>query len=322
MNIKRSILGFVTAALCVMTFASCSSSNVTYVSRESSAEDSASGSSSNSSSGNGDSSAAESTGGSEASQMVVNAPATGGNVGDVTIKSGDIVAEFEIDGFGTIKAKLFPDIAPIGVQNFVQLAQDRYFEGKNIHRVLSDFMLQGGSENGDGTGGSAAYSGEGSSSDSFGIEVDNNARHFYGALCYANAMGRNSTQFYIVNSKQAQDLDSVSADEAKQTAELAKTYKESCTAGTTEYSYYEAIENQYRNLADMLENATSEIKEKYKQGGVYYLDGGYTVFGQVVEGFDVIDNISAVEVKENSGGEKSQPVKNIIIKSVKVYTAE
>ena len=303
MNIKRSILSLVTAAVCVMSFASCSSSNVTSASGGSSAADSESGS-------------------SDASQMVKNAPATGGNIGDVKIQSGDIVAEFEIEGFGKIKAKLFPDIAPIGVQNFVQLAQDGYFEGKNIHRVLSDFMLQGGSENGDGTGGNAAYSGEGSSSDSFGVEVDNNARHFYGALCYANAMGKNSTQFYIVNSKQAQDLDSVSADEAKQTAELAKNYKESYSAGTMEYSYYEAVENQYRNLADMLENATSEIKEKYKQGGVYYLDGGYTVFGQVVEGFDVIDSISAVEVTENSGGEKSQPVKEIIIKSVKVYTAE
>lgn len=50
--------------------------------------------------------------------------------------------------------------------------------------------------------------------------------------------------------------------------------------------------------------------------------GGYTVFGQVVDGFDVIDSISGVEVQENSSGESSQPVKDIIIKSVKVYTAD
>lgn len=40
-----------------------------------------------------------------------------------------------------------------------------------------------------------------------------------------------------------------------------------------------------------------EVKEKYKNGGVYYLDGGYTVFGQVVDGFDVIDSISGVECR-------------------------
>ena len=72
----------------------------------------------------------------------------------------------------------------------------------------------------------------------------------------------------------------------------------------------------------MLRNSTDEVVEKYKQGGTYFLDGGYTVFGQVVEGFDVIDSISAVEVKDNGNGEESKPVKDIIIKSVKVYTAD
>ena len=117
---------------------------------------------------------------------------TGGNVGDVAISSGDTVAEIEIEGFGTIKAKLFPEIAPIGVKNFTMLAEQGYFDGKNIHRVIEDFMFQGGSENGDGTGGNAAYSGEGSSAASFGTEINENARHFYGALCYANALGQNS----------------------------------------------------------------------------------------------------------------------------------
>lgn len=254
--------------------------------------------------------------------MVKNAPATGGNVGDVTIQTGDIVAEFEIEGFGIIKAKLFPDIAPIGVQNFVQLAQDGYFDGKNIHRVIADFMLQGGSANGDGTGGSAAYSGEGSSAEYFGTEVSENARHFYGALCYANSMGRNSTQFYIVNSKEPQDISEVKPENVEDTAEMAKSYKEACEPGSVEYSYYENMEKQYRNLAEMLRNSTDEVVEKYKQGGTYFLDGGYTVFGQVVEGFDVIDSISAVEVKDNGNGEESKPVKDIIIKSVKVYTAD
>ena len=66
---------------------------------------------------------------------------TSGNVGEVTISSGDTVAEIEIEGYGTIKAKLFPDIAPIGVENFKQLADQGYYDGKNIHRVIEGFMM-------------------------------------------------------------------------------------------------------------------------------------------------------------------------------------
>lgn len=315
MKIRKIFIGMVAAAVCAVSLSACSSNSGTDSSSvNSESNTAASDSSTNSTNSDGTSSAA--------ADMVKNAPASGGNIGNVEIKSGDIVAEFEIEGFGTIKAKLFPDIAPIGVQNFIQLAQSGFYSGKNIHRVIADFMMQGGSENGDGTGGTAAYSGEGSSSDSFGVEVSENARHFYGALCYANAMGRNSTQFYIVNSKQPQDLSEVQTDNIRQTADAAKSYKESCEPGSMEYSYYEAMENQYRNLADMLEHSSGKVIEKYKQGGTYFLDGGYTVFGQVVEGFDVIDSISAVEVKDNGNGEESTPTSNIIIKSVKVYTAE
>ena len=65
-------------------------------------------------------------------------------------------------------------------------------------------------------------------------------------------------------------------------------------------------------------NTTDEtVKAKYAaQGGVPFLDGGYVVFGQTVEGFDVIDKISAVEVASNASGEASSPVKEITIEKV------
>ncbi len=252
--------------------------------------------------------------GSSAADMVKNAPASGGNVGDVTIQPGDIVAEFEIESFGTIKAKLFPDIAPIGVQNFIQLAQDGFYTGKNIHRVIEGFMFQGGSLNGDGTGGNAAYTGSDDGSGTFGIETSENARHFYGALCYANAAGQNSTQFYIVNSKSVDDP----ADYDKAIEQL-KAEREKYEAGTDGYEYYTYYIDSYTKVADKLRSLSDKYKE---QGGTPSLDDDYTVFGQVVEGFDVIDNVSAVEVTANSSGEQSKPVKDIIIKSVKVYTAE
>ena len=118
-----------------------------------------------------------------------------GNVTEVAPKSGDLIATFEIEDYGTIKAVLFPQAAPVGVENFQKLCDSGYYEGLKIHRVVSGFMFQGGSLNGNGTGGDAMVNGG-----KFSIETAQNARHFYGALCYANAgADNNSTQFYIVN---------------------------------------------------------------------------------------------------------------------------
>ncbi|MBQ8171367.1 MAG: peptidylprolyl isomerase [Oscillospiraceae bacterium] len=239
---------------------------------------------------------------------------------EVALEAGDTIAEFNIEGYGTIKAKLYPDIAPTGVDNFVKLAESGYYDGLTIHRVVKDFMFQGGSLNGDGTGGEAADGG------TFGIEIDKeDSRHYYGALCYANAAGRNSTQFYIVNNNEPQDITEFDLDIINSNIDTCKMYKAMYEAGSDGYLYYESQEIYYTNLADMLKNATDEVKANYERvGGTPTLDGGYTVFGQVYEGFDVIDKISASEVKENAGGELSQPVKTITITSVTIseYSAE
>ncbi len=241
-----------------------------------------------------------------------------GNVGDITPEKGDKIAEFEIEGFGTISAVLFPDVAPLGVENFEKLADAEYYNGLTIHRVVSDFMMQGGSLNGDGTGGDALVNGG-----SFGIETNNNTRHFYGALCYANAAGTNTTQFYIVNNKTPQ---TVSADSAVNYYAYADQYEalaQSLSDNPDYAALYQQQADYYRSTGDSIklwaENATDEIKTKYEQGGTPFLDGNYTVFGQVYDGFDVIDAISGVEVTDNGNGEVSKPVQDIIITSVKVY---
>lgn len=239
-----------------------------------------------------------------------------GNTVEVTPKSGDLIATFEIEDFGTIKAVLFPEAAPMGVENFQKLADQGFYKGLTIHRVVDQFMFQGGSTNGDGTGGDAAVNGG-----SFGIETTQNARHFYGALCYANAMGSNSTQFYIVNNTQAQDLNlinkTVLTGNIQTYEEYAGLAKE---AGNTMYEdYYKFQAQYYQNTLDWFEYATDGIKSLYKEkGGTPSLDGNYTVFGQVYEGFDVISAISAVEVKDNGSGEISKPVQTITIKDVTV----
>ncbi len=236
-----------------------------------------------------------------------------GNIGDVQLQAGDLIAEFEVEGFGTMKAKLFPEIAPTGVDNFVKLANEGYYDGLTIHRVMKDFMLQGGSLNGDGTGGEAADGG------SFGVEINDGARHFYGALCYANAGGQNTCQFYIVNNNKPQDLADLDLELIKSNAEIAGQYAAMFEEGSLEQKYYANMASYYGNLAEMTENAPTEVIEKYKEvGGTPMLDGGYTVFGQVFDGYDVIDSISTSPVKTNAGGELSEPTSTITIKSVKI----
>lgn len=239
-----------------------------------------------------------------------------GNVVDVSPKSGDLIATFEIEGFGEIKAVLFPKAAPVGVDNFQKLCDAGYYEGLKIHRVRKNFMFQGGSLNGDGTGGDALVNGG-----QFDIETAQNARHFYGALCYANAAGKNTTQFYIVNSKAPQTIDTSDAERVTNSINLRL---DELTANAKEYSedYINSLlhDIQYdQNTLDFKTYATDDVKARYQEvGGYAGLDGNYTVFGQVYEGFDVVDAISAVEVEDNGSNEPSKPVEDIIIKNVTV----
>lgn len=244
-----------------------------------------------------------------------------GNLTDVSPKSGDLIATFEIEGYGTIKAVLFPEAAPVGVENFQKLCDSGFYKGLKIHRVVEDFMFQGGSTNGDGTGGDAMVN-----NGLFSIETTQNARHFYGALCYANAGSEfNSTQFYIVNNKEPQDIDAMNPDEGQR---MVDTDMEFINENYGQYDqdmidYFLSQVKYNQNMVDFMKYASSEIKDKYKQaGGTPTLDGNYTVFGQVYEGFDVIDTLSACEVADNGSGEISKPVKDIIIKDVTVSTFE
>ena len=62
------------------------------------------------------------------------------------------VATMEVENFGTIKFELYPEYAPETVANFVTLANRGFYDGLTFHRIVSDFMIQGGDKNGDGTG--------------------------------------------------------------------------------------------------------------------------------------------------------------------------
>lgn len=102
--------------------------------------------------------------------------------------------------YGTITIKLFPEKAPKAVENFLTHAQDGYYDGVTFHRVIKDFMIQGGDPTGTGMGGESIY-GE-PFEDEFSLEVF----HLRGALSMANAgPNTNGSQFFIVQKSELEE---------------------------------------------------------------------------------------------------------------------
>ena len=103
-----------------------------------------------------------------------------------------LIATFDTDR-GTVRAELFPEKAPLTVANFVNLARRGFYDGLNFHRVIPDFMIQGGCPQGTGTGG-PGYK--------FEDETNNGVKHERGVLSMANAgPNTNGSQFFITHIK-------------------------------------------------------------------------------------------------------------------------
>lgn len=128
--------------------------------------------------------------------------------------------------FGNITLELYPDSAPKTVENFITHTHNGYYDGLTFHRVIPDFMIQGGDPTGNGTGGESIWGKE------FEDEIDTNLRMERGSLAMANAGPyTNGSQFFIVQ----------------------------------------------------------------KEGGTPWLEGKHTIFGKVISGMEVVDNIANVE---------------------------
>lgn len=106
------------------------------------------------------------------------------------------VATIVIKGMGTIKAELYPSVAPNTVNNFIELANKEFYNGLIFHRVIENFMIQGGCPQGNGQG-DAGYSIKGEFS---GNGFENNLKHTKGVLSMARADSPDSagSQFFIM----------------------------------------------------------------------------------------------------------------------------
>ena len=97
---------------------------------------------------------------------------------------------------GDLTVKLFDDVAPKTVKNFIELAETGYYDGVIFHRIIRDFMIQGGDPTGTGMGGASIYG------EKFEDEFSDKAFNIRGALSMANAgPNTNGSQFFIVENQ-------------------------------------------------------------------------------------------------------------------------
>lgn len=234
-----------------------------------------------------------------------------GNVGDVTLNTGDVYAVIHIMDYGEITAKLFPEVAPESVKRFTAFAERGYYEMKTIHRVIDNYAIQGGSLSGDGSDGDVP------DAEYVPVEVSESARHFYGALCFANNSKGSFAQFYIVNQNTPQDINAV-----------IETLSEQLSNAEFTDRLLPEDKQYYDGYLSKLKGFSPEVIEKYASvGGLYQLDGEATVFGQVIDGFDVLEAISACEVVtgnkiDDQQSIPSKPIDSIVIEKVEIIRIE
>ena len=108
------------------------------------------------------------------------------------------VATIVIKDYGTIEAELYPHIAPNTVNNFISLANNGFYNNLTFHRIIKNFMIQGGDPSGNGTGG-PGYSIKGEFTKN---KFKNDLKHTEGVLSMARGQNKNSagSQFFIMTS--------------------------------------------------------------------------------------------------------------------------
>lgn len=193
---------------------------------------------------------------------------------------GDTIAIFHIKDYGDVKVKFFEDVAPKACENFITHAREGYYNGVTFHRVINEFMIQGGDPTATGRGGESIW-GKG-----FEEELSPKALPYKGALCMASAgVGTSSlgSQFYIVQANYNETMESY-------------------------YNYY-----GYSNLLSSYRKYSGDLYDL----AIY---GQYTTFGQVIEGIEIVDKISQVETIQDDNTKKDKPVQDVVISSIEITT--
>lgn len=216
-----------------------------------------------------------------------------------TLKVENPIVTMEVENFGTIKLELYPDLAPETVNNFIKLANNGFYNGLKFHRIVKDFMIQGGDPSGDGTGSPKL-------SDLYGNDDENQTYKYSDGTEAKGSDSYTITGEFIANEYNKNTLNLtegiIAMARSDYSSQAPTLTTESYNSGSSQF--FIMTSNEHTNLS-----------------------GYYAGFGKVIEGLDVVKEISNVECKaketseENSeDAEVSTPVTDVIISSVSVDT--
>ncbi|MCH5304400.1 MAG: peptidylprolyl isomerase [Ruminococcus sp.] len=216
---------------------------------------------------------------------------------------------------GDISIRLFDKYTPKTVENFINLAKAGKYDGSIFHRVISDFMIQGGDyENSNGTGGQSYNGGK------FEDEFCDKLVNLRGSIAMANSgKDTNGSQFFINQKDKTSFKNSGGFDTFVTQWEQIKSYFTQAKDNTTNLA---SLIYQIGTSAYDADVVPEEIRKLYDEnGGNPSLDGaynpvdaGHTVFGQVYDGMDVVDKIASTKTDDSDKPEKDITINSIEIK--------
>lgn len=230
---------------------------------------------------------------------------------------------------GIIKVKLYND-TPLHRDNFIKLSKSKFYDGVLFHRVIKDFMIQAGDPDSKNPVADSTY-GEGGPGYDIPAEIKDTHFHKRGVLAAAREGDKvnperksSGSQFYIVQGKKFTDaeLDKVEirVNERLKMNMIQKIFEEELAKPENKELSPEELKNHVNIKVESIINTTLPFKiskdrrEVYKNiGGTPHLDGSYTIFGEVIEGMEVVDKIAATQTNK-----KDRPLKDIFIESIKV----
>lgn len=217
-------------------------------------------------------------------------------------EAGEEIAVITMETGEVIKLRFFPQAAPKAVYSFKRHALEGYYDGLTFHRIIENFMIQGGDPQGNGTGGESVWG------EAFEDEFSPNLFNIDGAVSMANSgADTNGSQFFINCTGTAPDWE---------------MYEENYAAYQENADYYDSLGANTINM----DKITDEVIDLYNEnGGNPYLDGaystagtGHTVFAQVFEGMENVVALSQVPADASTG----EPESPVVIQSVEIVPYE
>ncbi|QZE14036.1 peptidylprolyl isomerase [Halosquirtibacter laminarini] len=230
--------------------------------------------------------------------------------------------------YGDMVVELYNE-TPKHRDNFIKLTKRKYYDGLLFHRVINEFMIQGGDPDSRGAEKELKL-GNGGPGYDIDAEIVEGLFHKKGVIAAAREGDRSNpqrassgSQFYIVQGKRFTEEELDSLEDTQFLKETQRIFNENQWGLRDSFTFYqqnmlyekvEQLRNRLRLQADSIAMKSritipEEHRKVYKKiGGTPHLDGKYSVFGEVIEGLNVIDSIASVKT-----GERDRPIEDVVM---------